>query len=417
MKEEGPMTVIENAVARLPDHTQDAVVDWLVRTGLFRHVPAFKMLLRACEFAGANLQELNRTFAQARDAGPSLVDALRNLGGEIAFLAHMVEEGENAQMARDLYFRAALYYLMADGFTAEPGERIRNYVLAMPCFDRFRRLSRPAIQKLTFPYSIGTIAAHFRLPCGGAGPFPAVIILQGNDGVKEWMVAFENLALARGMATLTVDQPGWGESGLTGNTCASVQDLQTCVRIATDYLEARPEIRDEAVGMFGVSLGSLLAFCGAGLEPRIAAVAGLGGPFYVKEVWEKLPALQKRKAYRYTGLQNLEQLEAWFARLQIAATLAQVRCPALVVHGAKDELVPPRNAHALVAEMGGEPALRIIPGGDHLGTCSLPAQLYGEIFDWLAGHLRSRQPNAVAGRITSPVHPGEHRTVRAGSIF
>jgi len=389
------MKFAKEILAKLPDQTQDTVIAWLIRTGLLFRVPVFKMLLRSFEFYGADPAELRNALSRAQDGGPSLVDSLRALGGEMAHLARIVHEAGNLDVARDLYFRASIYYLAADWFVQDRQASVWNYALAMPCFDRFRMFSTPPIEKVEFQYPAGTLTAHFRVPTGREGPFPAVVILQGNDTVKEWMVAYEELALARGMAILTIDQPGWGESGLSGNKCISSQDLQNCACLALDFLQGRSEIRGDAIGVFGVSLGGFLAPYCAGLEPRFAAVAGLGGPYYVREAWRKMPAIHRRRAYRHTGLTTLQELDEWVEQLDISKNLARVHCPALIVHGSKDEIVTPDNARALAAAMSGETQVKIVEGGDHMCTQFLFAWVADYVFDWFAERL-NRKPERLS---------------------
>jgi alpha-beta hydrolase superfamily lysophospholipase len=378
------MSITQEILLGLSDETQDRVLGWLLRTGLLLRVPVFRTLLRSFEFFGAEPAELQRAFSEARDVGQSLIDSLCTLGHEIRFLAQLVDEAGDNQVARELYFRATLYYLAADWFSRDPRQYERNYAFAMPCFDRFRRLSTPEIEKVEFPYPVGAIAAHFRLPTVGHPPFPALVIIQGNDTVKEWLVAFEDLALARGIATLTIDQPGWGESGLTGNRLASSEDLRICSRLSIDFLQGRPDIRDAAVGIFGIGLGGLLALLSAGLEPRFAAAAGIGGTFFLNEVWRNLSALQRRRLYRHTGLATQEALGDWVDRMRIRDTLPQVRCPTLLVHGGKDEIASPSNAHALAAAVSGDAEVRVVDGGDHRCTQVLFKWTADYVFDWLS---------------------------------
>ncbi len=260
----------------LSNKNQDRVSGWLVRTGLALRAPPFKAWSRAFECWGADPLDLREAFAQAHDAGPSLVASLH----------------------------------------------------------------------------------------------------------------LETLALARGMATFTVDPPGWGESGLTGNRCRSAQDLQHCVQLVVDFLQGHPRICPDAIGIFGVDLGGLLAFYCAGLAPCFAAAAGLGSMFYLKQVWPRMPALQKRRIYRYTGLETPDELARWVDQLEIETVLSRVSCPTLIVHGEKDTLVGPENACALAGAVRGETEVEIIPDEDYLCIQTLFQGVADRIFDWLAERLR-----------------------------
>jgi pimeloyl-ACP methyl ester carboxylesterase len=381
------MRVAKQYFSKLPRYTQDRIVGWLIRSGLIFRMPVFGMMLRSFEYFGADPMEVRNGLARARDGGRSLVAAWRALGGEIGHLARVVEESGDQEVSRDLYFRAALYYLAADWFTYDREDSVWNYALALPCFDRFRLMTIPPIQKIEFPYPVGAIMGHFRVPDVGAGPFPAIVMLQGEDTVKEWMASFEELALARGIATLTIDQPGWGESGLTGNKWISGRDLENSAQLAVDFLRREPEIDGDALGIFGVSLGGLLALYCAGLESRFVAVAGLGGTYHARKVWGESPILFRDRVLRITGLKKAEELEGFFDRLQFEKALSRVRCPALIVHGDQDERVVPDNATALVSAIGGDATVKIVEGGDHLCTQSLFTWVADYIFDWFAQRL------------------------------
>jgi pimeloyl-ACP methyl ester carboxylesterase len=385
------MSITQEILLGLSDERQDRVLGWLLRTGLLFRIPVFRMLLRSFEFLGAEPAELQRAFSEAKDVGQSLIDSLCTLGHEIRFLAQLVDEAGDSQVARELYFRATLYYLAADWFSRDPRQYERNYAFAMPCFDRFRWLCTPEIQKVRFPYPVGSITAHFRLPPVGTPPFLALVIIQGNDTVKEWLVAFEDLALARGIATLTIDQPGWGESGLTGTRLSSPADLSACSRLSIDFLQGRRDIRGEAVGIFSVGLGGLLALCCAGLEPRFAAVAGIGATLFLNEMWQNLSAPQQRRMYRHTGVATPDALGEWIDRMRIRETLPQVHCPTLLVHGGKDEIASPSNAHALAAAVSGDAEVRVVDGGDHRCTQVL--------FKWTAETTCARSTCSSGWRI------------------
>ena len=61
---------------------------------------------------------------------------------------------------------------------------------------------------------------------------PAVLIVQGNDEVKELNAFLEEMALAQRLSVLDVDPPGWGESWLSGARCRGVEDYQAAIRAA-----------------------------------------------------------------------------------------------------------------------------------------------------------------------------------------
>ena len=388
--------LIQKWYVRLPGATQDRVMGLLLKSGLLFRMPAFKRHLDAVAFFGADPDELRAALRRGNGVVPSPDDVLRRLGEELGFLADIVDEPQNQDLARDLHFRAGLYYLLADWFTRDHRLSVKHYLAAMPHFGKYRTLCSPRIEKVLFSHSVGTLTAHLRIP-RHLGPCPAVVIVQGTNTVKEFMPAFEDLALNRGIATLTVDQPGWGESGLTGNRLRSSRDLGEFTSTVVRFLEEQPEIRTDAIGVFGVDFGGLLASLSVGLEPRFTAVASLGAPYHCKQIWRGLPAVQRRMTLRHSGVDSVEELDNWFDGLAINETLARVHCPALIVQGNKDDLVDVENAFALAAAMRGQADIKVVDDGRHMCTHVLFAWLADYVFDWFSERL-SCQPLRVSTR-------------------
>ena len=60
----------------------------------------------------------------------------------------------------------------------------------------------------------GVVAANLRRPPAlGAAAVPLVILIPGLDSTKEEFFLWESVFLERGMATLSLDGPGQGETG------------------------------------------------------------------------------------------------------------------------------------------------------------------------------------------------------------
>lgn len=376
-------------ISSLSERHQDAITGWLLRTGFIFYVPVFKMLFRSMEFFGAEHKDLRRSFSGADDMGPSLVRSFRAIAHERQVLAGVEEKDGRLDDARLSYRRAGFYFLAADLFTYDEPEARENYRLAMPCFDAYRALCRPPVEKISLPHPVGRIMAHLRFPAGVSSPVPVVIIIQGNDTVKEWVVPFEEKALERGFATFSIDPPGWGESGLTGNRFKTKNDMKTCIGTALDFLQGRREIDGERIGIFGFSLGGMLAAYCAGLEPRIQALATLGAPYYktIGTLWKKRPIIQQRRGNRYTGHTSGEEREKWTAALGLSEVISKVTCPTLLIHGGKDDFYPTSDAYNMAAAMNGKTSVRVIKGGDHMCTQSLSDRVAEEIFGWLADRI------------------------------
>lgn len=135
-------------------------------------------------------------------------------------------------------------------------------------------LNRPQTPKPPFPYqSVDvtfknegadiTLAGSLVIP-DGKGPFPAVVFITGSGpqdrdetlmGHKPFLVIADHLA-RKGIASLRYDDRGFGESG--GNHMKStVQDFAADASAAIDFIAARPEVKNDAIGIVGHSEGGV----------------------------------------------------------------------------------------------------------------------------------------------------------------
>jgi dipeptidyl aminopeptidase/acylaminoacyl peptidase len=145
---------------------------------------------------------------------------------------------------------------------------VQETVLALQRLD-------PSAERLEVPIDGGHAYANLRRPPGIALP-PYVVLVPGLDSTKEEFFYFEQSFLDRGMATIALDGPGQGETGLTQPIRP---DYEVAVTPLLDLLANRSDLDHERIGMAGVSLGGYYAPRAAAFEPRIAAVAGISGPF------------------------------------------------------------------------------------------------------------------------------------------
>src|SRR3972149_3416728 len=121
-------------------------------------------------------------------------------------------------------------------------------------------------------------------------PPPLALLLPGLDSTKEEFFYWENVFLARGLATLSLDGPGQGETGYTTHIRP---DYEVAVTIVLDALSQRRDLALDRVGAVGVSLGGYYAPRPPPCEPRIRAAVAIGGPYNFGECWDGLPALTR----------------------------------------------------------------------------------------------------------------------------
>jgi pimeloyl-ACP methyl ester carboxylesterase len=111
-------------------------------------------------------------------------------------------------------------------------------------------------------------------------PVPAVLLCAGSGSEDRNLAFFPVLAddlTRRGIATLRYDKRGIWKS--TGDFhAATTADLAADARAGIAYLESRPEIDPERVGLIGHSEGAMIAQMLASEAPAVAFVVLMAGP-------------------------------------------------------------------------------------------------------------------------------------------
>jgi 2,6-dihydroxypseudooxynicotine hydrolase len=119
------------------------------------------------------------------------------------------------------------------------------------------------------PYQGMTLAGILRKPAGNA-PHPVVIMCVGLDSTKEELEVYENIFLARGMATLSFDGPGQGEAEYD---IPIRGDYEVAVKAVVDYVITRNDLDAARIGLWGVSLGGYYAARSVAFEKRCNGIA------------------------------------------------------------------------------------------------------------------------------------------------
>jgi dienelactone hydrolase len=383
------MSLVKRLIVSLPDKKQDALMERLMKSGKIFKTPVWEMLFRTMDFMGVDIPRLKKGFARMGEEDLDSTTLCRLLGHENRARAEQAEKAGDLAQAREAYFQAAACYLMCDFFLYRPEEEETNYLLANPCYDKYRELSRPQIEKVELPYQDGAIKGYLHIP-EGEGPFPAIVFTQGNEGVKEVMTRWAEIAAAKGFAIFNGEPPGWGESGLSGTHFRSKEDLRAYGRLVIDYLHGRSDIIKDKIGIFGISYGGFTSLYCAGLEPRFTAAGGIGATFLdVNKVRKQALAAQRRKSHKISGAKTDEEHSQIMDTLEVERVISQVECPALVIHGSEDLVLDgPETNRQLSAAVRDPVTSKVIEGGDHLCSQFHKEWLVDYIFDWYTGQLK-----------------------------
>ena len=189
-------------------------------------------------------------------------DLHRGRAEEAAGQGHLVSATDAFQRAAWSYHLGKFLWFEDLGLHLEMGALANAmYARALPHLD-------PPGERLEIPFEGTAIPGNLRRPRDVARP-PVVLLVPGLDSVKEELFSMEQDFLRRGMATLTVDGPGQGESAPRFPIRA---DWSSVVRPIIDVLAARTDVDAGRVGLMGISMGGIYGPLAAAREKRILSL-------------------------------------------------------------------------------------------------------------------------------------------------
>lgn len=294
---------------------------------------------------------------------------------EHAALAGEWERGGRALSAGEAWNRAALGFHFARFLAVDdPAAYRATSERAVSALGRALSLLDPGAERIEVGLPPGRVIGILRRPRDADRP-PLVLLIPGLDSTKEEFKLWEDVYLARGLATLSLDGPGQGEGGYDA---PMRPDYEVAVTALLDALEGRPGLDLGRVGAIGVSLGGYYVARAAAHEPRIRAAVALSGPYELAPVWVGLPPMTREKAL-FHGAGDV-------SRFTLEGVAKRIRQPLLVVFGRRDRLFPAAHAERLAREAAAA-ELVIYETGNH-GCTNLHWRHTPLEADWLAAQLR-----------------------------
>lgn len=265
-----------------------------------------------------------------------------------------------------------------DAHTVGLANMLRCYNEALPYLE-------PAVEKVAIPGQAASprMVALLSVPKGVNNP-PVVIVLPGLDSTKETRHQSRGPWLRRGVAVLSVDGPGQGESS---QWSVIRPDYEVAVAGMIDWIEQRTDLDASRVGLFGTSLAGYYAPRAAAFEKRIVAAVGNCGPFNWSECFDLLPQVTKEAYVHYSGSANKTEARAKAKKLSLEGVASQITCPLLIVHGTDDPFIPWEQGQRIANEAGGE--FLLVEGGTH-GVNNKPHAWQNYAIDWMTKHLGGR---------------------------
>jgi dienelactone hydrolase len=266
------------------------------------------------------------------------------------------------------------------------------------CYRRYIEVAPHPIERVEIPFGATTLPAYLHVPPAAAAPVPCIVQVGGMDSFKEHLVAIDgDPLLASGVARLTFDGPGQGES-LTRGLWVTATNFMDAGLAVVEWLASRPDIDATRIGVSGVSFGSFWA------TQVAAAVQGLVGAAVMlvvhesgmHDVFESVSPTFKSRFMYMSGYAHDEAAFDSFARtMSLDAVAPDVHCPFLVVAGEEDDLSPIDSTWELLRRVTGPKRLVLYQGERH-GISGGPAATYGPdrdatIVEWFTDRLAGRE--------------------------
>jgi pimeloyl-ACP methyl ester carboxylesterase len=299
-------------------------------------------------------------------------------------LAVGARDAGHERSAGEAFVRAAVTYHFAKFVWVLDPERNRRATRAA-VQDMYAGLALldPGAERVEAQLDGGVIAGNLRRP-GGTSAVPLVILIPGLDSTKEEFHHWEAVFLRRGMATLSLDGPGQGESGFT----MSIRpDYEVAVAAILDALDGRDGLGLDLdrVGAAGVSLGGYYVVRSAAFEPRLKAVAGVSGPYDMAARWDTMPSLTREAFTHHSGAADQEEARERAAQVSLAGVTELVRQPCLVVTGKLDRIVPWEQTRRIAEEVPGSQWV-LFDDGTHVCN-NIPFKYRPLVADWMRDQL------------------------------
>jgi pimeloyl-ACP methyl ester carboxylesterase len=319
------------------------------------------------------------TWEDWAPAWSASADRYETLGREALAAGHRITAGQHLQ-------RAALTVHFARIF-ADPGGTLHHRQVAL--FADAAPLLDPPSRRLDIDTDVARIPGYLRFPKGVEKP-GLVLIMPGLDSVKEQLAAWEPYFLDRGLATLSIEGPGQGDTRY--QLPYRDEDYQAAIIGVARFIRDLEGIDADRVVIVGVSLGGYLAVKTAGRTGKIIGLQGVvefGGPYDLSMRRRRQVQFMVDAWIRLTGAADEEEAAGILEGCTLEGVLADLKVPVLVCHGGRDVLVPLDDAHRIVAELGPWATLYLEPEGNHNinshHTISRPV-----VADWAADRINGR---------------------------
>jgi pimeloyl-ACP methyl ester carboxylesterase len=264
--------------------------------------------------------------------------------------------------------------------------------------DRRSDIAPYPVERVEVPFDAGkTISCLLHL-LPDRRKAPCVIYVPGMDQTKEVFPRVSNSqGIARGMHVISIDGPGQGNSNL--QKIRAVGDAYERAGAAViDYLETRPEIDSERIGIYGVSMGSYWSLRLASYDRRPAALASTVACFYPNNTifTQSSPRFKQQFMYMAGMIGDEAAFDRMAREMTVEGYLGKIECPTLLVTGEFDPLCPLEDAIRAYGDLACRKEMWVIENQFHpLGGLANLGGLdsHEVVMDWLERALARGETN------------------------
>jgi uncharacterized protein len=199
-----------------------------------------------------------------------------------------------------------------------------------------------------------------------AQPAPAVVVMHGWGGNAALMLPLARPLHEAGYATLFVDARCHGASD--DDSFASLPRFAEDTEHAFAWLSEREGVDPARIALLGHSVGAGAVLFAASRTPQVAAVvsvAAFSHPAAMMRRWLAAKRIPEKPIGRYILDYVQKTIGHRFDEIAPVTTIARIRRPVLLVHGADDEVVPIDEAMQIYAMRGDTPVELMTLTGDH----------------------------------------------------
>jgi dienelactone hydrolase len=333
-------------------------------------------------------------------------EAWKKAAGRLEWQAQEDEAAGRIIGAARKYRRAFVYYTVAERhMTNKDFRKLETYKHSLTLFEKAMRLGGEDVQFIDVPFEGSVLPSLYLPPHNAEGPAPAIVFFNGFDGTKELQFLWGSWELQnRGIGVLICDHPGVG-GALRLYGMPTRYDTEVPAGACVDWLEQRPEIDSNRIGMMAPSLGGYYAPRAATFEKRFKCCIAWGAHWDYGDLWAKrlkggseypVPPFQLTWVL---GTETAEEAVEKLRKFTLDGVIDKLECPLLILHGENDRQVPVELARRAYETAGSkDKELKVFTieegGAEH---CQLDDhwRAMDYIVSWAVEKLGARTPAAV----------------------